>query len=222
MYYEIIASVLASLGGASIIVATFANFLGKIWTKRIEQSQEFKFKTQIEEIKSKNDQDLESLKSRYNSAIKESELYSTISQEFYQAFFKERIDVYLKLLEIRNKYITDIQENIITEIQENWGAIYSRTYSSLRKLIIEKQLYISNELEDVFHQFRNVAAEYLKEADMADMNFDRDNNPPWDNEQLAVVNDKFAQETNDHMVMVFNTIDKDIKKIRSRIDIDRV
>ena len=38
MINEVVVSVLASLGGAALVIGAFAHFLGRIWTDRIAKS----------------------------------------------------------------------------------------------------------------------------------------------------------------------------------------
>ena len=61
-----------------------------------------------------------------------------------------------------------MHEDFVTEECESWGNAYYMTYSALRTLIIENQLYISNELEYKFSNLRMKAANVIKEVDMAE------------------------------------------------------
>lgn len=221
MYSDIVGTLLASLGGASIIVAAFAHFLGKIWTDRIAKTTSAKFNSELEVLKSKNTLALEEFKTTSSLVLKEKENFAGISQEFYQTFFKERVETYLKLLDIKNQYITNMEEEFTTEINDDWGQVYHSSYTSLRKLMIEKQLYISNDLEELFSEFRIVASQYIKEADMVEAVSYSEENPPWENQQLIKVYDKFARETNESMSVIMNQIGKDVSMLRSRIEIDK-
>lgn len=220
MYSEVVAPLLASLGGASIIVAAFAHFLGNIWTDRISKSTSAKFNSELEALKASNTLALEGFKTKSTLALKERENFAGISQDFYQDFFKQRVETYQKLLNIKNEYIAGMEEEFMTDELENWGSVYHSKYVSLRKIMIENQLYISNELEKLFGDLRTSASEYIKEADLVEMHTFDPTNPPWENEHVNAVYDKFAKETSDKMGTVLEQIGSDVSKLRSRIEID--
>jgi len=222
MYTEIVGTLLASLGGASLIVGAFAHFLGKIWTDRIAKTTAAKFDAEMESLKSKNKLALEAFKTESNLLLKEKENFAGISLAFYQRFFEKRVETYLELLKVKNEYISEMEEEFITDIHEGWGEIYHSTYISLRKLITERQIYISNELDDLFWKFRAEASEYIKEADLAEAYAHGDNRePPWENHQVLAAYDNFARETAEYMKSVMAQISSDVSKLRSRIELDK-
>jgi hypothetical protein len=65
---KIAATIIVSLGGAGVIIAGLANWLGKVWADRLIESQRFKNSIGIEEFKAdlveKNNTKLEELKAR--------------------------------------------------------------------------------------------------------------------------------------------------------------
>lgn len=222
MNLEVVGTVLASFGGASVIVGAFAHFLGKVWADRIAKQTAAKFNQDLENLKSKNTYILEEFKKRSESELKDREYFSGISQEVYQDFFKNRAKVYLELLKIKNKYISDMHEDFVTDETESWGHAYHATYVNLRKLIIENQLYISNDLESSFHKFRMDSAKYTKEADMLEGYAIGSGAKGWEaDEKKAPVYEKFATETHELLNKVFLQLDKDVSKLRSRIEMDR-
>jgi hypothetical protein len=220
MYSEIVATILASLGGATVIIAAFAHFLGKVWTDRIAKSTSARFNSELETLKASNILALESFKTKSSLSLKERENFAGISQEFYQQFFNKRVETYQSLLKIKNDYITRMEEEFLTEEFERWGGVYHFTYTSLRKLMIENQFYISNELDKLFGVLRASASEYIKEADLVEANTYDPDNPPWENEHLNSVYNKFASKTSADMSKVFEQITSDVSKLRSRVEID--
>ena len=243
MFNEIVETLLVSLGGASVIVAGFAHFLGKIWTDRIAKATTAKFNIEMEAIKSsntvsleniktKNIAELELIKSSNTIALEEfkressvllsdKEQFGGISHEFYQEFFKDRVETYSELLKIKNNYITQIHEEFITEIHEGWGNVFYSTYVSLRKLMIEKQLYISNELETLFSELRIEASEHIREVDLEEAYSSADETPPYENERLSALYDKLATSTGKLMKNVMEQIGTDVSKLKSRIELDK-
>jgi hypothetical protein len=222
MYSEIVGSLLASLGGATVIVGAFAHILGKIWTNRMAEATKHKFNSEFEELRSKNNLALKEFEKESDILIKEKEQFSVISKDFYQNFLDERVNTYKKLMQIKNDYIEDTEEDFTTEIGEEGGIVYHSTYKKLRKLIIERQLYVSNDLDALFEEFRKQASNFIKEADIVEAYaYIDENNPPWENEQLNEVYRKFAISTGSYMIRVMYQISTDISKLRSRIEVDK-
>jgi hypothetical protein len=223
MYSEIVGTIMASLGGASVIALGFSHFLGKVWANRIAEATSARFKTELEDLRARNAIVIEDFRSKSSIALKENEYFAGISQEFYQQFFKERVNTYLNLLTIKNDYISKMQEDFVVDEIERWGEIYHRTYTLLRKLIIEKQLYVSNELDNHFSTFRSKASQYIKEADIVEA-YSYDGGDPrysWENPGVDAVYNKFASETGNLMSAVMDQIGADAAKLRARIDIDK-
>ncbi|WOI35682.1 hypothetical protein R1T43_10605 [Alteromonas sp. CI.11.F.A3] len=113
-----------------------------------------------------------------------------------------------------------MEEEFSTEVHEGWGIVYYSTYISLRKLMIKQQLYISNELEEIFTKLRKKASGFMKEADMQEV-LSPEDITPVENEQLRKVYDSFAEETGELMQSVMDQIAKDVSKLRSRIELDK-
>ncbi|MEZ8168056.1 MULTISPECIES: hypothetical protein [unclassified Vibrio] len=220
MYWDLIGSVLASFGGASVIVMGFAHFLGKIWLDQISKRTAAKYNAELLTLKSKGKLALSSFKTKAAAELKNREEFNGISLEVYQGFFQNRVSTYLKLLKIKNAYTTKMHEDFITEEVEDWGNAYYSIYSSLRDLVIENQLYISNELEQRFSFLRMNAAEYIKEADKTEgYSYGDDSNVTQ--ERVSKVYKKLASETYQEMEDFFNQLDADVKKLRSRIEMDK-
>lgn len=222
MNSEIVATFLASLGGATIIVGALSHFLGKVWADRIAKQTLAKYDQELEVIKSKNNIALESFRKKAEAELKDREHFGGISKDVYEDFFKKRVLTYESLLSWKNDHIRNMHEDFLTEELEIWGDSYYLLYLSLRNILIKNQLYVSNELARCFHEFRLKAAEYTKEGDMAqgyamgagasEMEAD---------EERAPINDKFVRETHELMDSVITQLDSDISKLRSRIEIDK-
>lgn len=220
---ELIKELLAYFGGASIIVFAFTNKLGEIWANRIAQQTIAKYDQQLQTLKSEQQLLLEKFKINSQFALNDSEFFNGISKEIYENFFKERIKSYLRLLELKNKYITDMNEDFVTDEHERWGDVYYYAYEAFRKVLIENQLYISNELESSFNMLRDKASAYIKEADRLDAYAQSRGMEPYEsNEEKSPIYQKFAQETNLLMQGFLEKISLDVSKIRSRIDLDKI
>ena len=211
MYAEIVSQVLLSLGGASLITFAFAHFLGKVWADRIAKQTAAKFNLEIEDFRT-----------RAAAELKENENFSSISRDTYQDFFKKRIDTYLLLLKIKNEYIEAMNEQYMHEAEENYANAYYSVYSGIRKLLIENQIYISNDLEKSFHNLRISASKYIREADMLEMIASMKSSEPHEiDEVTSPTYIKFMNETYSQMSSLMSQIENDVSQIRSRIEIDR-
>lgn len=220
MYSEILLSILTTLGGATVIVIAFAHFLGKIWTDRIAKQTMARYEMELTTLKSQHELVFQDFKQKAEFELKDLELFGGISKDVYQDFFKSRVATYIQLLEIKNAYISDMREEFITEETESWGAVYHSIYARFKKVMTEQQLYISNELDKVFHDLRMKACEYIKEADMAEAHATgAGSDYPWEASEDAL--NKLVNETSKLMSEVIKQIDADVSKLRARIDLDK-
>nr|PME51353.1 hypothetical protein BCV35_06315 [Vibrio cyclitrophicus] len=219
---EVASSILASLGGATVIVGGLAQFLGKVWAKRIADQTIGQFKLELEATKAANQYVLDEFKVRSEEKLKDREQFNGISFEVYQGFITNRVQTYSNLLSIVNEYISKMHEDIGVEESESWGDAYYSVYVSLREQTTKNQLYISNELEIVFHEFRLKSAKYVKDADLEEVHALMNGAHPFEaSEQKGHVYDKFARETQEEMKKVIATIKSDVSKLRARIEIDK-
>ncbi|EPW6415105.1 hypothetical protein ACWOHE_003842, partial [Vibrio parahaemolyticus] len=208
--------------GATVIVGGLAQFLGKVWAKRIADQTVGQFKLELEATKAANQYALDEFRARSEEKLKDIEQFNSISFEVYQGFIPNRVQTYANLLNIVNEYISKMHEDIGVEESESWGDAYYSVYVSLRQETTKNQLYISNELETVFHEFRLKSAKYVKDADLQEVHALMNGAHPLEaTEQRGHVYDKFARETQEEMMNVIAAIKSDVSKLRSRIEIDK-
>ncbi|MCG9665822.1 hypothetical protein L1D26_22490 [Vibrio mediterranei] len=222
MDFEFVSSVLASFGGATVIVGSLSHFLGGVWARRIAAQTVAKFEMELETTKAANKLALDAFKIKSEENLKERDQYNGISFDVYQGFIENRVKTYTNLLSIVNEYISKMHEDIRVEESESWGDAYYSIYVSLRDEITKNQLYISNELEVTFHRFRLKSAKYVKEADLEEVHAIMNGAHQQEaDEQKCHVYDKFARETQNEMISVITAIKSDVSKLRSRIEIDK-
>jgi hypothetical protein len=222
MNIEVVSTFLTSLGGATVIVTAFAHFLGKVWLDRITKQNSAKFNAELEVLKTNNTVVVEDFKNKSNILLKNNEQFALISQNTYQTFFEKRITTYQLLLKIKNSHIKEMEENCLTEEFEAWGEVYHSTYQKIRELVIENQLYVSNDLDNLFSEFRSKASTFIKEADMVEAYNYNSETPVFDKMQINKVYLEFANKTHETMKSVLDQIGIDVSKIRSRVEIDKV
>lgn len=220
--FEIITSIIGSIGGATIIVRALVKWLGQVWADQIAKKTIAKFDQELEELKAKNSLAIENFKRQSDANLKNLEQFGTISSKNYQNFFENRISTYLNLLKFKNEYISQKHEDAVTEMTESWGDAYYTSYINLRNIIIKRQLYISNELELSFHNLRLEAAPYTKEADLAEQHaLVAGKHPMVADEQRSSAHEKLAINTQALMNAVIQQINIDVSKLRARIELDR-
>ncbi|WP_141742651.1 hypothetical protein [Aeromonas hydrophila] len=220
---EVLTTLIASLSGASVILTAFAHFFGKIWADKIAQQTMARFNQELEIVRSRNTLALEDLKIRANLEIKDREQFSGISLEFYQSFFKSRVETYLILLRIKNDYFKNMHEDFFTELTEEWMSVYCNTFDELKNTVLENQLYVSNDLDIKFNSFRVEAASYLKEATIAEgeaIGHGADERYAAEEIRRPIL-ERFYNDTHELMNDVLQQIEDDVRKLRARIEIDR-
>lgn len=221
--WSVVRSVLESIGGIALVVGALAYFLGAVWADRIAKQTVARYDQDIEAIKARNTLALEEFKRRSDIELRDREQFVQISSLVYQEFFKNRLATYIKLLEIKNEYISGMHEDAVTEETERWADVYYSSYMKFRKILIEKQIYISSQLEQVFYDLRLAAAKYTNEADIVEgYAIGAGVEQRVADEQRSAMHEKLTQNTHTLMTSVIRQIDIDVSKLRSRIDIDRV
>lgn len=227
---ELVLQILGSLGGGALIIMAFSNFLGKVWLDRITKKNSLLVDKDLAAFKDQHTKELEMLKSSYNSElenIKQKNIeiqidknnFHQISNTFYQSFFESRVKVYLDLLEIKNKYITEIEEDVTTDFHEAHAHVAFSIYKQMRELINKEQFYISNDLDNLFTSLRKKASNYLKSEDMVDMNSFDESNYEWKEAEYDKVYYAFFKENSKLLNDVFDQINTDIALLRKRSEL---
>lgn len=68
LIFEIVAAVLISFGGASVIILGLASWLGKVWANKILEQDKARYKREIEELKNNFNKELEYYKTQLDLA----------------------------------------------------------------------------------------------------------------------------------------------------------
>ncbi len=227
---ELVLQILGSLGGGALIIMGFSRFLSKIWLDRITKQNSLLVDKDLAAFKNQHIQDLEGLKSLYNSELEDikqknieiqidKQNFHQISNSFYQTFFEKRVEVYLKLLLMKNKYIMEMNESLLTDFHEGQPSVAFSTYKEMRLLINAEQFYISTELDKLFLILRNEAASFLKDEEMVDANSFDGQDHEQKIEQYEEVYYRFLIKNSEKINAVFDQIDKDIALLRKRAEL---
>lgn len=227
---ELVLQILSSLGGTVLIMMAFSSFLGKIWLDRITKQNSLIVDKDLAEFKNQHTKDLEGLKSLYNSELEEikqknieiqidKQNFHQISNSFYQNFFEKRVNVYLKLLEMKNKYIMEMSESLMTDSHDAQPSVAFSIYKEMRLLINVEQFYISTELDNLFLILRNNSSSFLKDEEMIHATSFDGQDPEHEMEKYDEVYYKFLTQNSEEIKAVFDQIDKDIDLLRKRAEL---
>ncbi len=143
--FELSAAVLASLGGAGLIIMGFSSWLGKVWANRLMESERHENQKKLaevtEKIRNENNIEIEKIKSSLNSSL-------IAESTRYEYLHNKRADALIELYQL----IEDVKRNAffaitLTKLEKkgNWKA-YSDSSSKLsnyfnqNKLLFEKNL----------------------------------------------------------------------------------
>ena len=227
---ELVLQILGSLGGGALIIMGFSSFLSKIWLDRITKQNSLLVDKDLAAFKNQHIQDLEGLKSLYNSELEDikqknieiqidKQNFHQISNSFYQIFFEKRVEVYLKLLRMKNKYIMEMNESLLTDFHEGQQSVAFSMYKEMRLLINAEQFYISTELDKLFLMLRNKSSSFLKDEEMVDATSFDGQDHEQKIEQYEEVYYRFLIQNAEEINAVFDQIDKDIALLRKRAEL---
>lgn len=229
---EFISQFLVSLGGATLIIGGFAKFLEKVWSDRIIKKNSLLVDKDLAAFKNQHILELETLKKEYNSELEQikqknieiqidKQNFHQISSTFYQSFFEKRVEVYLELLEIKKKYITEMEESLMTDFHDAHATVAFATYKQIRNLINKKQFYISNDLDNLFTLLRKKASIYLKSEEMVDAQDFGDDIESYERKdaEYEKVYYEFFKEHYALLDNIFVQINHDITGLRKRVEL---
>jgi hypothetical protein len=146
----------------------------------------------------------------------------TISQKTYQKLFEKKIEVYQRLVKEviknkreRNEYI-DISELIGSDDFDYSDYYYF--FETIRKIIDENRLYISNNLTEKYEKFylkmQPLLKEYYTEETRIDCTGEK-----YNSESFQDIFYKMVKESNNELQSFINQIYIDVKEIRTKIDL---
>jgi len=213
------AEFLTSIGGATIILFALSKYLGNVWAERIARQTIHKFEVEIQALRSSSETALEQVRALNQLNREERNSFHQLSQKTYQDFFEKRLHTYKNLLALQHKYITETGEDFLVEDIESWGDAYLSHYKALNDSIGEQQLYISADLDDKFSLLRDKHNEIYRtnEREVAYMQ-----NAPEQGELASQLNNSLYGETYDLYEDFREQLKEDVKRLRSRIDLDMV
>lgn len=222
MYWEVAGSILASLGGASLLIAGLSHFLGTVWADRIAKQTMFKYERDIQSLKNEHQLAIEEFQRKAAIELASHNQFSGISLTTYQDFFRNRIETYTSLLKVKDEHISVMHEDLVTEQTERWADAYYASYVRFREIITKKQLYVSTDLERIFHDFRLKAAPFILQADYDEAMALANGAQSGDaDEERSEANEKLIKGTHELMQALIKQIDDDVSRLRARVELDK-
>jgi len=179
--------------------------------------------TAIKEEETKNNKEIEKLKSELDKQKQQLEHMHQVSQVTYQKLFKKKIEIYLELINIKlehNKIL--IYSNIETEddYYDNID-LYIDELNDVEKIIDPNELFISNELLEVYEKLKEKKETLnFKFKDLALAHY---NNPIDDisyEEETQKIKQIIYEETKKEFSNFHNILANDIQKIKIKINLD--
>lgn len=174
-------------------------------------------------MEAQNNEIIEKLKSDLEKQKQQLDHMHQVSQPVYQKLFKQKIEIYQELTNIKlkhNKIL--INRNIETEddYYENID-LYIDELNDIEKIIDNNKLFISNELLEVYEKLKEKKETFnSKFKDLALAHY----NNPIDDISYEEKNQKIKQiiyeETKKEFSNFHNILTNDIQKIKIKINLD--
>jgi hypothetical protein len=244
---EFVNQILLPFGGVSAVLIALAAFLGHINTKRIINGDLAKHKLSLESfkresnlklqsVKDKNTSDLELIRLEHTKKMDEVqsdfkteflkyEAYTSISKEKYQELFEKRIEVYTKLLTLKNEIDNSIVEKAEwLEVHDDDPSHFTDAVAKISQASQENLMLISNELASLSNKLHLKSSQVFRNAKVtaffADMNSHNNDSPNYEiimdaeNSELR----KMFTECGDLYEKWFKQLESDVSKIRVILD----
>jgi len=245
---ELINTFLLPLGGVSTFVMALAAFVGNVNAKRIINNELAQHKLKLENLSSENKIRLETLKLDYTNKLENQKLesvhqlektkaalqkdiikhdiYSAMSKDKFQELFQKRIDVYEKLISLKNEIDKSVNDDIgayffmddnprpfiesikkVNEATRNNTMLVSNELASLSENLFEisSQIFLAAEAESTY---ADIYSQHSK-AHAYEMEMEAQNN----------VSSKLSNQCLDIYNKWFEQLEMDVSKIRSTLDI---
>ncbi len=191
-------------------------FFGKVWSNRLHEKD-----------KSKNKQEILQLKDKLEKNKTKIEHFHQISQSTYQNLFVKKITVYQDLIDIKNIYIKEFNEDVnLQTIEYEHGSNYDFYYdffNQIRVIIDKNKFYISNELFNKYNILYDKIKPFihrLTEFNSFEMEMHSYREDPQQrDDDIQGMHYEMLQESKKELEDLFMQIEVDIKYIRNKIDL---
>lgn len=242
---ELFANILTSLAvsglGVAVVVIGLSNWLGGVWSDRINRLEDaeialrnLKEKATIDsEARKENaemQKQLDELKHQHHKLLNKDHVNHSIAQDTYAKFFSSKMDTYIKLANLKRNYLLSIKE-FVHDPEDGVPLNHASTsiMISIRNTINENYIYLSNSLLEVFETWNEefMKIDKINTIDIMERwpEFSSIENEygasasDLANEETQLTYQKFMEDYPKLWDSVLNAIDSDIKDLRKRYDL---
>ncbi|MGP5211268.1 hypothetical protein ACTXJ5_10810 [Psychrobacter alimentarius] len=206
-----------NLGGNAVLGGLII-YLGKIYLERIGRNEQ----ATIDERLKRLEQDHEKL-------LTKDEHFHQISQQTYQKMFEKKVDAYMRLIQLRQQYLSNKEVNIPKENVENYQGKDLISILSMKEVMEENRFYLSSDLIELFDQWYEEAYHYIV-ASKEDAFNQALETFKWNEAERYFLNHTIQEastkqlnlmlkETNNIIGKIFETIDIDVQNLKKKYNI---
>ena len=242
---ELFASILTSLAvsglGVAVVIIGLSNWLGGVWSNRINRLESAEIALRSLEKKATIDSEarkenaemqkqLDDLKHQHQKLLNKDHVNHSIAQETYAKFFSSKMDAYIKLANLKKGYLLSIKEFV--HDPDDGPPLNNASITlmiSIRDTIHENYIYLSTNLLEVFEHWNeefittdtgntiDIMQRWSYFSSMEDVLDTPANALAYEETRLTY--QKFMEDHPQLWENVLNVIDTDIKDLRSRYDL---
>lgn len=157
--FEIAVAILASIGGAGVIIVGLSSWLGKVWANRILEQEKTELSKDVEGYKNKLDTELQRLNFANDKAIH-------VSKNQYEKEFQFYTEIWESLVELTNKTLNlfPLIENVpadkekLKQYKLDKYDEFVKAYNQYLMLTKKYLPFYNKEISEKFDEFRNLCS----------------------------------------------------------------
>lgn len=242
---ELFASIITALAvsglGVTVVIIGLSNWLGGVWSNRINrlESAEIAFRslekkaTIDSEARKENaemQKQLDELKHQHQKLLNKDHINHSIAQDTYAKFFSLKMDAYIRLANLKRDYLLSIKEFV--HDPDDGPPVNNASITlmlSIRNTIHENYIYLSNNLIEVFELWNEefITTNTSNTIDIRQrlsyfLGMEDVLGTPANmlmNEETRLTYQKFIEDYPELWGNILNVIDGDIKDLRTRYDL---
>lgn len=215
-------NILATVGGASLLITGLSAFLGKVWSKRIILKEKASIEKDIQEMRAHHDKELKLLEANIQLETLRKDQFHQVSKSTFESIFNRKIELYSDLLKISIEFKRFARESIYSEIDDPTDDLWDYQ-RKIRDLIEGNRLYVTEALFQKYSAWYEKAVPYLKQADVD--GYEAHGQAHTEEENYFNVSAaqhasyaKLVSETDAEFASILDQVDQDIDGLRRNIE----
>lgn len=187
----------------------------------------------IESVKSTLNKDLEKFRQDYDRSKVTDDRKHQIAQEAYRSFFTNKMQCYIKLSQLKAKYLREIDnfvpDDYVDSTENELNAIPYTVIKKIKKNINNNKFYFTKDLVNLFDIWQKDMANRIVEIDRSfkeewdRISYEMQDTPEYINAYFQESRHSkiltALKESNAKWVAVLNQIDLDIEQLKNKYDI---